>query len=280
MMKQIAILITCFNRKSKTLACLKHIYEQKNIDDLNINIFIVDGGSTDGTPEAVKTNFPQVNISVHNGLFWAGGMRAAWDMALEKQQKYDFFLLLNDDTIISPSCLQDLLKADEYSHSVYKKGGIYIGATKDIKSNNYTYGGEIEGKGHVFPNGKYQEIQLGNANIMLVSQEVFSKIGGFCKDYTHGIADYDYTLRASRAGYPILLLPMACGYCENDHPKTWVSPKAPLKERIKYLYSPKGLAYKEYMIYIRRFYPKKVLSIKIKLWMKTLFPIIWDKLKN
>ncbi len=43
-MKQIAILITCFNRKPKTLACLKHIYEQENIDDINIDIFIVDGG--------------------------------------------------------------------------------------------------------------------------------------------------------------------------------------------------------------------------------------------
>lgn len=279
-MKQIAVLITCFNRKAKTLTCLQDIYNQKETNNNRIDIFVVDGGSTDGTPEAIKTQFPAVNVNIQKGLYWAGGMRKAWEIAIDTKIEYDFFWLVNDDTTIYPNCLSYLLNADEYAHTIYGKGGIYVGATKDKNSNDITYGGEIEGIGHINPNGKYQEIQLGNANIMLVSREVFLVIGGFCKDYTHGIADYDYTLRAFRNGYPVLLLPMVCGCCENDHPKTWSSQRSSLKERIKYLYSPKGLAYKEYMLYVKRFYPHKVFSLRIKLWSKTLFPIIWEKFKK
>lgn len=279
-MTTIAALITCFNRKDKTLRCIHEIKSSKTEENIQVDIYVVDGGSEDGTVEAIQTIFPEVKIEQHKGLFWAGGMRTAWSMACKNKIKYDFFWLINDDTTPFNDCLQNLLSSDEYAQKQYGKSGIYVGATRDVKSGKMTYGGEIEGKGHILPNGTYQEIELGNANIMLVSREVFLAIGSFCKDYTHGIADYDYTLRAVRAGYPVLLLPSFCGCCENDHPRTWSSQQVSLKERIKYLYSPKGLAYREYMLYVKRFYPQKVFFIRIKLWAKTLFPFFWEKFKK
>lgn len=53
-MKTIAILLTVFNRKEKTLECLKRIYQQLNIENLKLEIYLTNDGCTDGTPEAIK----------------------------------------------------------------------------------------------------------------------------------------------------------------------------------------------------------------------------------
>lgn len=279
-MKSIAVLITCFNRKAKTLNCIQNIYAQQGIEETELDIYIVDGGSNDETPEAIRKMYPQINIYIENGLFWAGGMRAAWKKAREKKN-YDFYWLLNDDTHIYSDCLNECLKANEYCLKTYGKQGIYIGNTQDPQTLKFSYGGIDKTGKWIIPNGKdYKECELGNANIMMVSQYVFNTIGGFCEDYTHGIADYDYTLRAVRQNIPVITLPIYNGTCENDHKETWLTQSTPLKKRIAYLYSPKGLAYKEYMIYITKFYPNKVFSIKCKLWIKTLFPFIWSKFKK
>lgn len=276
----IAILITVFNRKEKTLSCLRSIYAQEGFKDYDIDIFIVDGGSDDGTPEAIKEEFPEVHVSIHEGLFWAGGMRQAWKEALEFRQDYDYFWLLNDDTTLYPYCLRSLMAAEkEYPQ------GIYVGATCDAKTKEYSYGGiklynRNYSRGYiVIPNGLLQTIDMGNANIMLVSRSVFDVLGPFCTVYTHGIADYDYTLRAVNKHIPVFLAPNYCGECTDDHGNNWIPQSRPLKDRIKYLYSPKGLAYKEYLYWIKTFFPKEYFSAKLKLWGKTLFPFIWQRFK-
>lgn len=280
MKTSIAILITVFNRKEKTLSCIRSIYAQDRIEDYDIGIFIVDGGSKDGTPEAIKAEFPEVHVSVHEGLYWAGGMRQAWKDALNNQQAYDYFWLLNDDTTLYKHCLLSLIEVEKNV-----PGGIYIGATCDASTKEYSYGGlklynRNYSKGYkVIPNGNYQEIDMGNANIMLVSHLAYSMIGILSDKYTHGIADFDYTLRAIDLGIPVFLASNYCGECINDHGSRWIPQSTPLKERIKYLYSPKGLAYHEYLLWIRTFFPKEYYSAKIKLWGKTFFPIIWTMFK-
>ena len=212
-------------------------------------------------------------------------MRKAWYEAI-KRKDYDYFWILNDDTHIFPNCLTELLKADRYTIEQYKKQGIYIGATQDEHNKKTTYGGhklQKWGKTNAIMlqphNGIYQICELGNANIMFIPRIVYHKIGGFCDKYTHGIADYDYTLRATRAGIPVLLLPNYAGICNDDHKNSW-NWKLPLKKRIDFLYSPKGFAYKEYLYYIHEFFPKYYYIEICKLWLRTLFPAIWNKIKT
>lgn len=276
-MKSIAVLITVFNRKEKTLNCIANIGRLRGIENFNLEIFIVDGGSKDGTVEAVRQYNPQVHIKVCPGLFWAGGMRQAWSDAIAYNPGFDYFLLLNDDTNILPSCLESLLHAEEV-----RPNGIYVGSTRDSQSGKLTYGGiDFDGK-WIVPDGKnYRECYQGNANIMMVTKSAYQKLGGLCTYYTHGIADYDYTMRAAREGVPCLVPPDYCGECENDHKATWAKPSDSLSKRIQYLYSPKGLAFKEYTIFMKQFYPRSyVLKTQCKMWIKTLFPILWEKFKN
>ena len=284
-MKEIAILITCFNRREKTLACLHDIYNSDKCEDINFDIFIVDGGSSDGTYESILQMYPQVHIKKHQDLYWAGGMRKAWELA-SNYKNYDYFLLLNDDTHLYSYSINELLKADQYSLSYYKKHGIYIGSTQNSKMTKITYGGrKLQKWGHlknyiVFPKeNTYQLCDLGNANIMLVTKEAYNIIGSFNQVYTHGIADYDYTLRARKANIPVLVLPTYLGTCDNDHDNSW-NYKLPLIQRIKFLYSPKGFAYNEYLYYIKTFFPQHYITEASKLWIRTLIPWVWNKLKQ
>ena len=65
MSKTIAILLTVFNRRECTLKCLRQLTEQILQDGVTYDVYITDGGSTDGTVESVQELYPEVNIQVN-----------------------------------------------------------------------------------------------------------------------------------------------------------------------------------------------------------------------
>src|SRR6266508_2413563 len=107
-LKRVAVLMTCYNRREKTLACLDALSRQVMPPDLVMHIYIVDDGSTDGTGAAVRKAHPAVRVLQGNGsLYNNGGMRLAFSEALKGD--YDYYLWLNDDTTLYPSALEWLL---------------------------------------------------------------------------------------------------------------------------------------------------------------------------
>jgi GT2 family glycosyltransferase len=283
--QKIAVLLTCYNRKAKTIACLSSLYNCIIPDGYSFTVYLVDDGSTDGTANAIRVNFPDINIFFGNGnLFWAGGMRYAWREAM--QHPYAAYLLLNDDVELKEDVFKNLIDAHQFAMAQFNKGGIYVSSTIEKTTGSLTYGGSVIKKGFfrnkiiaVNPAEKPIPCQVANANILFVSANVVAKLGIFDAGFIHSIADYDYTLTAYENNFPLLVCPGVGGYCENDHDKNWLSSNSSLKERIKYLYSPKGLAFTEYMYYIYKHFPLSLPYLFVMQWLKTLFPTIWDKLK-
>ncbi len=280
---KIAVLLATYNRREKTLSCLKSLYEQQLPDDITLDVFLTDDASSDGTTDALKKEYPAVRIFNGSGsLFWAGGMRNSWREAVKTNP--DFYFLLNDDTLLDKNALSTLLA---YQKSPgYTTPAICIGSTVDKENGQISYGGQkLVNKNRVqcyniFSENEYVECDMANANIMLVPSVVVQKIGILSDTYTHSIADFDYTLRARKAGFKVIVAPGYLGQCTDDHGKTWKSNKDPLKDRIKYLKSPKGLAYSEYMKFIKLHFPLHTPVAFTKLWMKTLFPVMWDRFKG
>ena len=285
--KQVAVLLTFYNRREKTLACLQSFSEAYKPKGYEFDIYLVDDGSSDGTSKAVKENYPDVEIIIGNGnLFWAGGMRLAWRTALESKE-YDAFLLLNDDVILYNDFLQNLINTNEYSLYKNKKTGIYSVATIDDRTNKTTYGGYKIKTNHFIlrsdllsPTDIPQKCELTNANILWISRETINTIGIFDERYTHGIADFDYSMRAVKKGIPVYLTPNFGGICLHDHGKPWKDSNVTIKDRIAYLKSPKGIAYEEYLYYIKKHFPLFLPYSFVMLWMKIFFPSIWDVFKK
>ena len=282
---KIAVLLTTFNRREKTVTCLQQLRVQRLTDDIALSVYLTDDGSKDGTAEAAATAFPGIHIFHGNGsLFWAGGMRKSWNEA--KKDDPDFYFLLNDDTVLKDDTICCLLDTYNDASTKYSKPVITIGSTQNEQGKT-SYGGwkltsskKITHTVLVENNETFAECDLGNANIMLVPREIVNSIGILSGKYTHGIADYDYTLTAKEKGFPVVVAPGILGFCVDDHGNNWKSANTTLKERIKYLYSPKGLAYKEYMQFIKTHFPSHYPEAFSKMWLKTLFPAIWDRFKN
>lgn len=285
--KIVAVLLTCFNRREKTLACLQSFFEANKPVGYLFDIYLVDDGSTDGTGNVIKKHYPSIEIINGNGdLFWAGGMRLAWKTAL-KSKEYDAFLLLNDDVVLFRDFLENLLRTEAYSLFQRNKTGIYSGATLDNRTNKTTYGGYKIITNHLImrnellsPKDIPQQCELTNANILWISKETVDAIGIFDEQYTHGIADFDYSMTAVKKGVPVYLAPGFGGICFHNHGKPWKAGNVQLKDRIEYLKSPKGLAYKEYLYYIKKHFPLFLPYSFVMIWLKTFFPFLWENYKT
>ena len=281
---KIAALACSYNRLNKTAAFLKSLQSQPLPENSELDIYLLDDNSPDGTADYVQKNFPAVTVVEGTGsLFWAGGMRALWREVL-KQGTYDFYLLLNDDVVLFDDAVSRLFEAYKLSE---KPGNILLGGVRDPKKQRMTYGGMIlknrlTGKTKMIEPDEagLKACDIGNANIMLVDKATVEKIGIFADSWTHAFADFDYTLTAIKNGVNVWLAPGYYGHCENDHEITWLSQETPLKKRIEYLYSPKGLSLKDYLHYLRRHFPLAIPEKYIKAWLKTFFPFIYDNFKK
>ena len=281
-MPKIAVLLTCFNRKNKTIACLESMlltvknYNDRDNDKTEISIFLTDDACTDGTAQATKEVCQGEDIHIVQGngnLFWAGGMRTAWNEALNHEHKWDFFLLLNDDTILHTNALAELMDTHRYCIDRYGYPGIYSGITcAKGHPETITYSGDVfesgaKGKWHrLGPADEPQMVDQCNANILLVPGEVVNKIGIFHDGYIHGAADLDYCMQVRKAGMPALITAQIIGECEYDHfsekEECERLIRMTLSERRKYVYHPTQ-SDKDYLLFVKRNIPKKYLISKI-----------------
>ena len=281
-MPKIAVLLTCFNRKNKTIACLESMlltvknYNDRDNDKTEISIFLTDDACTDGTAQAAKEVCQGEDIHIVQGngyLFWAGGMRTAWYEALKQKHKWDFFLLLNDDTILHTNALAELMDTHRYCIDRYGYPGIYSGITCATgHPETITYSGDVfergaKGKWHrLGPADEPQMVDQCNANILLVPGEVVNKIGIFHDGYIHGAADLDYCMQVRKAGMPALITAQIIGECEYDHfsekEECERLIRMTLSERRKYVYHPTH-SDKDYLLFVKRNIPHKYLISKI-----------------
>lgn len=282
---RIAVLLACYNRKEQTLRFLRTLIAQKTFDQHNIDMYLLDDASTDGTVECILAEYPFVHIVQGTGtLFWAGSMRKVWTHAMA-QQHYDLFLLFNDDVLLFEGALERLL----HHYTQVGRECILIGSTKNPATGAISYGG-IDYQVHWIKRSREQLItpmehqllpcSFGNANIMLVDAATVQKTGILPAGYTHYFADFDYVHTAYKKGIRVYIAPGYYGYCTDDHGTSWLPQQASLRQRIAYLFNPKGLAYHEQLRFIKKHFPLSRLSIAVKLWMKTLFPVIWDRYKK
>ena len=237
-MKSVATILTVFNRKEATLRCLRSLKAQSMTDDITLHIYLTNDGCTDGTPEALRKEFPDVKIIEGDGtLFWNRGMYTAWEAAA-KQADYDFYLWLNDDCLVYPQMVSRLLEA---STSKDDKA-IIVGATQSHDHHQQTYGGRLQ-KGN-FPemDGTLVRVDYFNGNIVLVPRTVYQKLGNLDYYFTHSFGDFDYGRRAKKAGFEIFQVGEFLGECDK-HPTLdkWCNPEVPILQRWKMLWRPNGM---------------------------------------
>jgi GT2 family glycosyltransferase len=255
----IALILTCFNRRQKTLACLEAVLAQTALDDVALHFYITDDGSRDGTAEALVGKYDAIRLLKGDGsLFWNGGMRLAWAEAFKGD--YDFFLWLNDDTFLYPATLRRMLDTHAASMRAGGKAGIVVGSTHD-RAGHTSYGGELQRSRlrpltlvRLDPQEKVQQCDTFNGNCVLISRQAAAELGNLDPGFAHAMGDTDYGLRASKAGIPMWVMPGYAGHCENDGRVAggFGDRSLPLRRRFEHVLSPKGLPWRSWKILCRR----------------------------
>lgn len=207
----IYIVIPVFNRKHFTQACLQSLQRGTN---QQYKAIVVDDGSTDGTAEMLRQEFPEVLVLKTEGnLFWTASVNLGIRHALQSGASY--VMTLNNDLEVAPDFIQNTYKW------ISTKPDAIIGALEmDAATREPAYGGEIidfktNSVRHVLQElPKDQQVGLHRVSQLpgrglLIPKAVFEKIGLFDQDrFPHYVADYDFTHTALRHGFEL--------YCNYD----------------------------------------------------------------
>jgi GT2 family glycosyltransferase len=283
-LENIAVLLTCYNRKDKTLLCLDAFFKVDKPLHYSFDVFLVDDGSNDGTANEVSNNFPAVKIIQGDGnLFWNKGMRLAWDTASTKDN-YKYYIWLNDDSFLFNNAITHLFDCYHEFFNKNNKEVIVVGAcAEDHSTLKFSYGLRKQRK-ELIPNGALQTGNMMNGNFVLVPKKIFKVVGNLSKNFTHAMGDYDYGLRALELGFQITTTKEYIAICEsNKNLPDWCNPKKNFFTRWKNFHSPLGLNIKEYKVFRKTF--SFVLGYNyhlsiIKVYFRCFFPTITNKIKE
>ena len=262
----VAAVLTVFNRRELTLACLKSIQEQEGVEG-RVDVFVLDDASTDGTAEAVAQQFPQAELLHGDGQqYWVGGMRQAFAAAMASD--YDFYWWLNDDTTLDRDALARLLDTHDGVEAGMRPA-LVVGSTRDPLDGGLTYGGRQRVSTRrpmkfelVEPTDPPRQADTMNGNCVLVPREVVRRIGNVDPAFRQQMGDFDYGLRARAAGCSIVVAPGTVGTCA-DHPPRRTD-EQPLTDELMRLGSLKELWPASWATFTRRhagpFWPAYFLS--------------------
>jgi len=286
---RLAVLMTCHNRVSDTTACLEALRRQDSYGG-SVKLILTDDGSTDGTDLAALDIFPGATIIKGDGnLYWCGGMRAAFARAI--QDDYDFYLWLNDDTLLDKDAIKRIYQTYLDASTQLGESLILVGSTHEKDSEGMSYGGWRLSRGNFFSiswdkilpdEEKWLSCDAMNGNCVLISRAAVNLNGNLDRSFTHGMGDLDYGLRAKAAGCEIVISPGYYGVCSaNDGTGLWTDEKLPVLSRWKKLLGPKGLPLKEWRVFTHRhggpLWVLLWLGPYLKFWMRSLMSVMGIK---
>lgn len=210
----VSIIVLNWNGAKDTIECLDSL---KKINYPNYRIIVVDNGSTDGSPEAIRKEFPYVTlIKNKENLGCPEGMNTGIRKAKSK-----YVLLLNNDIVVDRNFLKELVKVAESDEKIAIAGPkIYYhhepnkiwfaGGTLDLKSwrtQTITSIGINEIDKGQFDN--VRECSYITGCCMLVRMSIIKKVGlmdSFLFVYGD---DVDWSARMTIAGYKLVYVPEA-----------------------------------------------------------------------
>jgi GT2 family glycosyltransferase len=255
----IAVIMTCHNRREKTLMCLHHLFQQNLSKNQHLKVYLLDDCSVDGTAEAIHQNYPDIHLLRGDGtFFWNRGMYTAWQEALK--DNYDYYLWLNDDTFLRPDALSCLLKTHQELITSAYSDSIIVGSTQDADTKVFTYGGIIRPYAWhplkfspVPPEDTPVACEAMNGNCVLIPQSVAFKVGNLDPQFSHSLGDFDYGLRSRKKRCTVWIAPGYFGTCSlNSTQGTWQDTDLSLMNRFQNIVEPKGLPWREWKCFSQR----------------------------
>lgn len=213
---RVTAVIPVYNRKVKTLRCLKSLFNAKNSNH-ELIVIVVDDGSSDGTSKEISQLYPQAHIVYGTGnLFWTKAVNQGISKALHAGT--DFVLILNDDSVHEVNFINYLVDSSiKHNNAIVGAKILYLSKNQIIRFAGANW--NFRKWGWHYPHDKTHSSCIGytafkvksiNGNCCLIPDYVFNKLGLYDeKNYPHLYADSAFTIFANKNGIPLIIEPNA-----------------------------------------------------------------------
>lgn len=201
------------NRRDDTLACIASLHAN---DYAEQHIIVLDNHSTDGSAAAIAAQFPEVQIiPLEENRGYAGNNNVG--IAAAVAQKAGWVFVLNEDTLLAPDCLSQMISAAKSQERVGIVGPMVY--HHDEPNIIQSAGGRLDRywvSHHIAENEpdrrQYQApraVDWISGCAILVHRDVIEQVGALDERFFYYWEETEWCLRAARAGWTILHAPAA-----------------------------------------------------------------------
>lgn len=223
----VAVVIVSWNVRDYLVDCLQSINTELFRAGLRGAIWVVDNGSTDGTPAVIDSLFPAVTVIANDANTGFGaannqGIRAA----LDRSPRY--LLLINPDTLVRPGSIRTMVDYLDKHTDVGMVGPSLVYGSGRFQHSAFAFPGVRQLMFEFLPlparlyetplNGRYPRRAYENAPfpvdhtlgaVMLVRRDVAEATGGFDESFFMYCEEIDWCWRIREAGWEIYTVPSA-----------------------------------------------------------------------
>jgi GT2 family glycosyltransferase len=226
------------------MMCLRSLSRIDN-EALDVSVYIVDDGSTDGTSEAIAEEFPGVHVIDGSGDLWfTEGTNVGVREAMRSDP--DYVLMINDDAVFDSAFLRYMVETAEdrprsvvgsllllwdTPHRLFQVSPVW-----DVWSGGWKHWNEQTV--WTIPANPW-EVDLIVGNCVLVPAEAIREHGLMDSGRFPNFGDAEYTPRLKKAGWKLLIDPRARVFCQPNTPPKSIG-SAPLKEKVRMLVTDLG----------------------------------------
>jgi GT2 family glycosyltransferase len=214
---KVIIIILNWNGKNDTIECLESL---KSVTYPDYEILLIDNCSSDGSVGILHEKYPALEVIVNKeNLGYAEGNNVGIRRAIEKNA--DYVLLLNNDTVVDPELLNELISAAEQDPKIGFAGPkVYYYDYNGRRDIINFAGGKINlSRGRTYhigwkktDVGQYEEINevdYIDGSCILVKKEVIDEIGLLDATFFTYWEEADWCVRGHDAGYKLIYVPKA-----------------------------------------------------------------------
>ena len=211
-MNRLTVIIPNFNGKKYLDDCLKSLRKQSI---LNFDVIVVDDGSTDGSPDYIRTHYPEVQLIELGGNT---GFAHAVNVGI-KAADSEYVFLLNNDTICDEKAVESLVRIMDHKRKLFSAQAkmLKIQEPHDIDDAGDLYcalgwafsPGRDKSNEHF---SRRESVTSACAGAAIYRKEYFETVGYFDEAHFCYLEDVDIGYRARLKGYANVMEPGAIVY--------------------------------------------------------------------
>ena len=212
--KKADIIIISYNTQKLTLECISSIYKTAN--QIVNEIIVVDNFSTDGSPDAIKNEFPKVKLIVNSKNL---GYAKAVNIGISAASS-EIFIISNSDVVFKENSIRILIE-----YLISNPDIAVCGPRQLYPDSSYQYSyGDVPGLAFAIKklflinhlseliNKKKWEkgikqikhVSYVDGAVMAINRKAFEEVDGFDEDYFFYTEEADFCYRVKKNGWKVV----------------------------------------------------------------------------